>query len=143
MQAETLAKRRAEQAAFRAAQPPAFLGQPPAGFPTSGVIAGTGASAGVYEGRARVIRSLAEAGRLADGEVLVCGVTAPTWTPYFALAGAVVTDAGGALSHTAVVAREYGIPAVTGTRTGTRDIPDGATIRVDGLRGTVSLLATA
>ena len=143
VQPETLAKRRAEQAAFRAAQPPAFLGQPPTGFPTGGVIAGTGASAGVYEGRARVIRSLAEAGRLADGEVLVCGVTAPTWTPYFALAGAVVTDAGGALSHTAVVAREYGIPAVTGTRTGTRDIPDGATIRVDGLRGTVSLLATA
>ncbi|MCY3602659.1 MAG: PEP-utilizing enzyme, partial [Chloroflexi bacterium] len=97
-------------------------------------------SPGVYRGRARVIRSLAEAGRLGDGEVLVCGVTAPTWTPYFAVAGAVVTDAGGALSHTAVVAREYGITAVVGTRTGTRAIPDGALIEVDGSEGLVRLL---
>ncbi len=134
-------ERRREQAAFRAVQPPPVLGQPLATEAgEAGVLRGTGASPGVYRGRARVIRSLAEAGRLGDGEVLVCGVTAPTWTPYFAVASAVVTDAGGALSHTAVVAREYGIPAVVGTRTGTRAIPDGALIEVDGSEGLVRLL---
>lgn len=133
--------RRREQAAFRAVQPPTVLGQPLATEAgEAGTLRGTGASPGVYRGRARVIRSLAEAGRLGDGEVLVCGVTAPTWTPYFAVAGAVVTDAGGALSHTAVVAREYGIPAVVGTRTGTRAIPDSALIEVDGSEGLVRLL---
>ena len=138
---EAIGERRREQAAFRAMQPPPVLGQPLAGETSeAGALRGTGASAGVYRGRARVIRSLAEAGRLGDGEILVCGVTAPTWTPYFAVAGAVVTDAGGALSHTAVVAREYGIPAVVGTRTGTRAIADGALIEVDGSEGLVRLL---
>lgn len=137
----TIDERRREQAAFRAVQPPPVLGQPLAGEAgEAGTVRGTGASPGVYRGRARVIRSLAEAGRLGDGEILVCGVTAPTWTPYFAVAGAVVTDAGGALSHTAVVAREYGIPAVVGTRTGTRTIPDGALVEVDGSEGLVRLL---
>ncbi|MXY36287.1 MAG: hypothetical protein F4Y54_05865 [Dehalococcoidia bacterium] len=137
----TIDERRREQAAFRAVQPPPVLGRPLAvEAGEAGTVRGTGASPGVYRGRARVIRSLAEAGRLGDGEVLVCGVTAPTWTPYFAIAGAVVADAGGALSHTAVVAREYGIPAVVGTRTGTRAIPDGALIEVDGSEGLVRLL---
>lgn len=137
----TLAERRREQAAFRAVQPPPVLGQPLATDSSeAGTLRGTGASPGIFRGQARVIRSLAEAGRLGDGEVLVCGVTAPTWTPYFAVAGAVVTDAGGALSHTAVVAREYGIPAVVGTRTGTRAITDGALIEVDGSEGLVRLL---
>ena len=134
-------QRRREQAAFRAVQPPPVLGQPLATESSkAGTLRGTGASPGVYRGQARVIRSLAEAWRLGDGEVLVCGVTAPTWTPYFAVAGEVVTDAGGALSHTAVVAREYGIPAVVGTRTGTRAITDGALIEVDGSEGLVRLL---
>lgn len=138
---ETLAERQREQAAYRSAQPPAVLGRPlPAEAGAAGVIRGTGASPGVYRGRARVLRSLAEAGRLGNGDILVCGVTAPTWTPYFAVAGAVVTDAGGALSHTAVVAREYGIPAVVGARTGTREIGDGALIEVDGSEGVVRLL---
>ena len=136
--AGVLDERRREQAAYRAVLPPPVLGRPlPAEEGVAGVLRGTGASPGVYRGRARVIRSLAEADRLRDGDILVCGVTAPTWTPYFALAGAVVTDAGGALSHTAVVAREYGIPAVVGTRTGTREIADGATIEVDGTEGVV------
>lgn len=137
----TIDERRREQAAYRAAQPPPVLGRPLAGEKgEAGILRGTGASPGVYRGRARVIRSLAEAGHLGDGEILVCGVTAPTWTPYFAVAGAVVTDAGGALSHTAVVAREYGIPAVVGTRTGTRTVPDGGLIEVDGSEGVVRLL---
>ena len=138
---QTLHERRKEQSAYRSTQPPPVLGQPLATEASStGVLRGTGASPGVYRARARVIRSLAEADHLGDGEVLVCGVTAPTWTPYFAIAGAVVTDAGGALSHTAVVAREYGIPAVVGTRTGTRAIADGTLIEVDGSEGTVRFL---
>ena len=137
----TLDERRREQSAYRSVQPPPVLGQPLATEANAaGVVRGTGASPGIYRGRARVIRSLAEAGRLGDGEILVCGVTAPTWTPYFAVASAVVTDAGGALSHTAVVAREYGIPAVVGTRTGTREIGDGMLIEVDGANGVVRLL---
>jgi len=136
-----LEDRQRQQAAFRSVQPPPVLGRP---LPVEESIAeglrGTGASPGRYRGRARVIRSLAEAHRLRDGDILVCGVTAPTWTPYFALAGAVVTDAGGALSHTAVVAREYGIPAVVGTRTATREIADGAVIEVDGTEGVVRFL---
>ncbi|MXW26381.1 MAG: hypothetical protein F4Z77_08855, partial [Dehalococcoidia bacterium] len=137
----TLDERKRDQAAYRSAQPPPVLGKPLAGEPSgAGVLRGTGASPGVYRGVARVIRSLAEAARLGDGEVLVCGVTAPTWTPYFAIAGAVVTDAGGALSHTAVVAREYGIPAVVGTRTGTTEVGDGSTIEVDGSEGVVRFL---
>ena len=94
----TLAERTALQSQYRAALPPPFLGQPLAGVGEGSEVAGTAASPGQYRGRARVIRALAEADRLADGEVLVCGVTQPSWTPYFALAGAVVTDAGGALS---------------------------------------------
>ena len=140
-----IARHRELQAAFRATSPPPVLGQPPeqpAAGEASGRLrfAGTAASPGIYRGTARVIRSLGEADRLGDGEVLVCGVTAPAWTPYFAIAGAVVTDAGGALSHTAVVAREYGIPAVVGTRDGSRRIADGATIEVDGGAGTVTVI---
>ncbi|MXZ88647.1 MAG: hypothetical protein F4Z07_07350 [Dehalococcoidia bacterium] len=136
-----LDQRKRDQAAYRSTQPPPVLGKPLAGEPSgAGVLRGTGASPGAYRGVARVIRSLAEAARLGDGEVLVCGVTAPTWTPYFAIAGAVVTDAGGALSHTAVVAREYGIPAVVGTRTGTTEIGDGTLIEVDGSEGVVRFL---
>ena len=79
-------------------------------------------SSGRVTGVARVIGSLAEAARLAPGDVLVAATTAPPWTPLFALAGAVVTDAGGILSHSAVVAREYAIPAVVGAGTATATI---------------------
>ncbi len=130
--------RRQAQTSYRAVSPPPVLGRPlPEQEGIAGVLKGIGASPGAYRGRARVIRSLTEANRLRDGDVLVCGMTAPTWTPYFALAGAVVTDAGGALSHMAIVAREYGIPAVAGTRTATREISDGAIVEVDGTEGIV------
>jgi phosphoenolpyruvate synthase/pyruvate phosphate dikinase len=97
-------------------------------------------SPGTARGRARVIRSLADAHRLGAGEVLVTETTAPPWTPLFARAAAIVTDAGGILSHCAVVAREYGVPAVVGTRTGTRAIEDGRLVEVDGTAGTVRML---
>jgi rifampicin phosphotransferase len=87
-----------------------------------------------------VLRSLSEADRLEPGDVLVTEFTAPPWTPLFATAAAVVTDAGGILSHCAVVAREYGIPAVVGTGRATATIQDGQQIEVDGNAGLVRLL---
>jgi pyruvate,water dikinase len=87
-----------------------------------------------------VIRSLEEAGRLQQGEILVTETTAPPWTPLFATAGGIVTDAGGILSHCAVVAREYRIPAVVGTGGGTAVIVDGQMIEVDGDAGAVRIL---
>ena len=74
------------------------------------------------------------------GEVLVAGITTPAWTSLFAMSSAVVTDVGGPLSHSSIVAREYGIPAVLGTGVATRRIRSGQNVRVDGDVGTVTLL---
>jgi pyruvate,water dikinase len=73
------------------------------------------------------------------GDVLVALLTTPAWTPLFAMASAIVTDIGGPLSHSSIVAREYGIPAVLGTGVATRRIRSRQTIRVDGGAGTVTL----
>jgi pyruvate,water dikinase len=73
------------------------------------------------------------------GDVIVAVITTPAWTPLFARAAAVVTDIGGPLSHSSIVAREYGIPAVLGTGAATHRIQDGQMITVDGSAGTVSL----
>ena len=97
-------------------------------------------SAGVARGTARVIHSLAEAGRLQPGDVLVTVSTEPPWTPLFATASAVVTDSGGVLSHSAVVAREYRIPAVVGTGNATTTFKDGQLIEVDGNAGIVRVV---
>jgi pyruvate,water dikinase len=88
-----------------------------------------------------VLRSLSEVARLQKGEVLVAETTAPSWTPLFATAAAVVTDTGGILSHCAVVAREYRIPAVVGAGAATATIKSGQTIEVDGDAGIVSILS--
>jgi pyruvate,water dikinase len=77
--------------------------------------------------------------RMRPGDVIVAVVTTPAWTPLFARAAAVVTDIGGPLSHSSIVAREYGIPAVLGTGAATRRIRDGQMISVVGNAGTVSL----
>jgi pyruvate,water dikinase len=90
---------------------------------------------------ARVALTLADAADLQPGEVLVCPTTAPPWTPLFATAAAVVTDTGGILSHCAVVAREYGIPAVVGTGVATKRIRTGQRVTVDGSAGTVTIEA--
>jgi pyruvate,water dikinase len=105
------------------------------------VINGMAASAGVARGTARVILDLSDAERLNTGDILVCPSTAPPWTPLFAVAGAVVADSGGVLSHTAICAREYAIPAVVSTIVATRQIPDGATVTVDGTKGIVRIEA--
>ena len=89
---------------------------------------------------ARVLGGPHDFGRMQPGDVLVASITTPAWTSLFAMAAAVVTDIGGPLSHSSIVAREYGIPAVLGTNVATRRIPDGARVRVDGDAGTVTLL---
>ena len=104
------------------------------------VLIGLAASPGVVEGRALVASTPEEGSKLRAGEILVAKFTDPGWTPIFPLAGAVVTDIGGILSHGAIVAREYGIPAVVNVQRGTATIRSGQWLRVDGAAGTVSLL---
>jgi rifampicin phosphotransferase len=103
-------------------------------------IRGVGASQGRVTAPANVLRGSEDFGRMRPGDVLVAGITTPAWTPLFAVASAVVTDVGGPLSHSSIVAREYGIPAVLGTGVATRRIRTGQTIQVDGDAGTVTLL---
>lgn len=103
-------------------------------------VRGFAASSGVVEGTARVIKSVADIGRLQQGDILVCQVTNPTWSPVFQKIAAAVSDIGGSMSHAAIVAREYGLPAVVGTGQATTRIRDGQRIRVDGGRGVVTLL---
>jgi len=107
---------------------------------TATEIRGFAASSGVVEGPARIVRSVEEISRLQDGDILVCQVTNPTWAPIFQKISGAVSDIGGSMSHAAIVAREYGLPAVVGTGTATSRIRDGQRIRVDGGRGIVTLL---
>jgi pyruvate,water dikinase len=155
-------ERQAEMARARAAHPPPALGTPPPGPPPDspmqraigkfwgappqpeterGVLHGNAGSPGTARGPVRVVRSLGEAGLLQSGDILVAETTAPPWTPLFATAAAVVTDIGGILSHCAVVAREYRIPAVVGTGTATATLQDGQIVEVDGTAGTVRLVS--
>jgi rifampicin phosphotransferase len=106
------------------------------------VVEGVGVSAGVYEGRARVVLS-PEFDEVEPDEVLIAPTTDPSWASIMFISGALVVDIGGALSHAAVVARELGIPCVVNTRTGTRQIRTGDRVRVDGNAGTVEVLARA
>jgi pyruvate,water dikinase len=108
--------------------------------PTATTVSGIGASPGVVTGRARIVRGLEEADDLQEGDILVCPSTSPPWTPYFAVVRGIVTNSGGVLSHAAIEAREYGIPAVVGTLRATDLIPDGATVTLDGAAGTVTIL---
>ncbi len=118
-----------------------FFGAPPAAAPTRTEVTGNAGSPGKVTGIARVILTIADAGRLGEGEILVTPTTAPPWTPFFATAAAVVTETGGVLSHCAIVAREYGIPAVVGAAGVTAIVKDGARIEVDGDKGVVRMLS--
>ena len=108
--------------------------------PVGQLLEGVAASPGVVEGVARVVLHVDDEAGVRPGEVLVAPHTDPGWTPYFLQACAVVTDFGGLLSHGAVVAREYGLPAVVNVVTATARIRDGQRLRVDGTRGRVELL---
>ncbi len=105
-----------------------------------GGLKGFAASPGVAEGPARVIFSADQIGEVQDGEILVAPLTAPSWAPIFGKIKATVTDVGGMMAHAAIVCREYGLPAVTGTAFGTKTIKNGQRIRVDGSNGTVTVL---
>ena len=102
------------------------------------LVSGAAASAGLATGAVRVVRTTADFGTLRSGEVLVCPYTNPTWTPLFQRAAAVVVDSGGLGSHAAIVAREYGIPAVMGTGRGTAVLAEGRLVTVDGTGGRVT-----
>jgi pyruvate,water dikinase len=103
------------------------------------MLKGLGASPGRVTATARVLRGPEDFGEMKPGEALVAAITTPAWTPLFTLAAAVVTDVGGPLSHSSIVAREYGVPAVLGTGVATRRIRSGDVITVDGSAGVVTL----
>jgi phosphohistidine swiveling domain-containing protein len=133
--------------------PPQYVGVTPA-TPSTGdrfdgerftstdpnVLQGTGASAGVVRGPARVALSQEDFGRILPGDIIVCPSSNPSWVPVFTIAGGLVTNTGGVLSHAAVVAREFGLPAVVGTGDATTRIQDGQQVEIDGTAGTVRLL---
>jgi pyruvate,water dikinase len=108
-----------------------------------GILRGTGGSPGCVRGPAKIVRSPADAGKLRPGDILVAPATTPSWTPLFVTAAAVVTDTGGILSHCAVVAREYRIPAVVGAPGATDLLADGQMVEVDGRSGLVRVVVPA
>jgi pyruvate,water dikinase len=106
-------------------------------------IKGVGASPGRVTVPACVLHGPEDFDRMQSGAALVAAITTPAWTPLFAMASAIVTDIGGPLSHSSIVAREYGVPAVLGTGVATKLIRSGQMITVDGDAGTVTLLDEA
>jgi pyruvate,water dikinase len=151
----TIADRRAAQQAKHGATPPSILpvkgGSRILGFDFSSmmparvdqaagsVIKGIGASPGRVTGPACVIHGSEEFERMKPGDILVASITTPAWTPLFAMASGIVTDVGGPLSHSSIVAREYGVPAVLGTGVATQRVHSGQRITVDGDAGAVTL----
>jgi len=134
------ARRRADRRLELERTGPPLMDLPSLSGPQPGgdvLVVGTPGSPGVAEGPVRVVRDPAAFGSLRPGEVLVAPYTNPSWTPLFRSAAAVVVDTGAAMSHAAIVAREYGVPAVMGTGDGTRRLRDGQWVRVDGSRGQV------
>jgi pyruvate,water dikinase len=156
--AELVERRREEMARWARFSPPEMVGAPPPEAPADAPpdrfwgtrnlrsdrpneLKGNAASAGVARGPARVLATLDEARRFQPGDVLVTRTTMPPWTPLFAVASAVITETGGILSHAAVTAREYGLPAVLCVENATRLIKDGQPLEVDGSNGTVRILS--
>jgi pyruvate,water dikinase len=145
--AATVAARRREAADLELVLPPAMFEAPPEiariepGFAASAALAGVGVSAGSATGPARVVRSAAAATEvdLQPGEILIAPFTDAAWTPLFIPAAGVVVETGGLLSHAAIVAREFGIPAVVAVKGATSVIQDGQTVTIDGAAGTVTL----
>ena len=133
-----IAERRAEHERNEA-QRAHFVGRDPAEQPSDGLfdvpriastaadsLKGTGASAGVVRGPAKVTLSQDDFGRIQPGDIIVCPSSNPSWVPIFTIAGGLITNTGGVLSHAAVVAREFGLPAVVGTGDATTKITDGS-----------------
>ncbi|MFN8020135.1 MAG: PEP-utilizing enzyme [Acidimicrobiales bacterium] len=155
-------RREAILAACARSTPPAVLGEPPAivtepftvmlwGLTAESLrqwasdlddrqISGCPASPGVVEGRVRVVRRVDDLEAVEDGEILVAELTAPSWAPVFASIAGTITESGGMMSHTAIVCREYGLPAVTGAVWATQRLRTGQRVRLDGSAGTVTVL---
>jgi pyruvate,water dikinase len=104
-------------------------------------LEGIPVSPGIVTGRAKVILRSEDQAQVLPGEILIAPFTDPAWTPYFVTAAGVVMDQGGILSHGSIVAREYGLPAVTNVGSATRVIHTGDLVQVDGNRGRVTILA--
>ncbi|MFI9402071.1 rifamycin-inactivating phosphotransferase [Nocardia sp. NPDC052316] len=146
--AELIDARRDEFRAFQALTPPRVLTSDGAALTgtyrradlPSGALPGMAVSAGTIEGRARVLSDIAQAD-LAAGDILVTAYTDPSWTPLFVTIKALVTEVGGLMTHGAVIAREYGLPAVVGVEHATELIRDGQRIRVNGTDGYVEILS--
>ena len=145
--------RRAEHARQQRITPPRYIGKPPppsieldrfngAQFDSTeaDVLRGTGASSGIVRGPARVVLTSLEFDRIRPGDIIVCPSSNPSWVPVFTIAGGLVTNTGGVLSHAAVVAREFGLPAVVGVANATTTIRDGQQLEIDGVAGSVRLL---
>jgi pyruvate,water dikinase len=148
---QIVARRRDEQARGLAEGAQPYLGEPPEererdsiieGFYGSGgnELSGAGASPGIAEGVARVVADQSDFARIQRGDILVTTTTTPAWTPLFPSLAGLVTETGGILSHAAVVAREYGLPAVVGAAGAAAAIKDGMRIRIDGSAGTIAIL---
>lgn len=153
---EQVRRHRRTAVLYREFTPPLIIGPAPAAAPgeaatetaleaaepaeTHGALGGVGCSPGIGEGPARILRDLGDAHALRRGDVLVAPHANPAWTPLFSLAAAVVLEEGGLLSHSAVVAREMGVPAVVQVGGACDLIPPGCPLRVDGHRGTVERL---
>jgi len=125
---------------FWQGEPEAVTADPAA---PEGKITAIGASPGVIEGRVRVVLDPAEVDVIDEGEILIARNTDPAWASLMFLAAGLVSDIGGLMSHTAVIARELGIPCVVNARTATRALATGDRIRLDGTRGTIELLERA
>ncbi|MCU1592186.1 MAG: Phosphoenolpyruvate-utilizing enzyme mobile region, partial [Frankiales bacterium] len=158
-----VAQRRAEREAAVALQPRDWVGtvtQTQLDFPywvnwgyperfhreastSATTVAGISGSPGVVEGTARVVRTVGDFDEVAEGDILVCQMTNPAWVVLFTKISGLVTDTGGTTSHPAVLAREFGIPAVVGTSEATRRINTGDRIRVDGTAGVVEIMGAA
>lgn len=148
-------ERRAETAHWRTIRPPRAVGKPAdpstpddadrfdgARYTSTepDELRGTGASAGTARGTARLTLTQADFGAVQAGDIIVCPSSNPSFVPLFAIAGGLITDTGGVLSHGAVVAREFALPAVVGTGDATQKIADGRLVEIDGTSGIVRLL---
>jgi pyruvate,water dikinase len=148
---ELIAGRQADHRHYSAIRPPLQVGKPKApedGGRFSGarfestddaVLRGTGASAGVVRGPARVVLGPQDFDSVQPGDIVIAPSSNPSWVPIFVIAAGLVTNTGGVLSHAAVVAREFGLPAVVGTGDATIRIRDGQTVELDGTTGVVRL----
>jgi acyl transferase domain-containing protein/thioesterase domain-containing protein/acyl carrier protein/phosphohistidine swiveling domain-containing protein/SAM-dependent methyltransferase len=157
-------KRKNEEERFKASGPPPFIGEPPSKAPpenfftkiyeklmaipvksesehNSEDIYGVPASPGNVTGTAKIIGSVTEGvEKLKPGDIMITKLTMPDWASLFSIISGLVTDTGGTLCHSAIVAREYGIPAVVGTGTATSMINDGQKIKIDGSKGTIRIV---